>query len=578
MSGLTVTDPMTKKMKNIKRYALWSVMLAVAGGVSAQESLQKEITVEREIVPEVRAASRLNLYPRTLVFPQTQATLSFSELTETADMEPRLATLEPASTGRAIPLTPYRGYVDLGYFPLANGSLSAGYALVQTDATRLNVWGQADNTDYKARPADDAAKMSVRRFAATAGLDFIHSFGETGTLTAATSLTYNNFTRPDAAIPESFSERSDVSGRQNVLAWDVSAGWESYGNRDLSYHVRAGFGLMDFGHGIMAVGRESAEPERIKAAGERTFNFGLGVEKRLYDNGSFGADFEADIAHNIGGWGTSTPGVLSLAPYFRCEEGVLSLKAGVNLGFALNSGKVFHIAPDVLLGLNPASGFGMWLRCEGGERLNTLRSLFEVTPYMSPVAAYTTSGMPVKGDLGLRFGPVKGAALVVKLSYGMANRWLMPEAIDNRVVFFGRDLRAWKISAEAVWDYRDMVSLRACYAGALGSEEKQTWMEWRDRARHVVSAAVTVRPMSPLAIDLSYELRMRRRMPFVGSEGEEWFNLKNESRLNAGLSYRVSDAFTVFMRGENLLNCRNMLMPFVPSQGITGLVGAGLKF
>jgi outer membrane cobalamin receptor len=103
-------------------------------------------------------------------------------------------------------------------------------------------------------------------------------------------------------------------------------------------------------------------------------------------------------------------------------------------------------------------------------------------------------------------------------------------------------------------------------------------MEWRDRARHVVSAAVTVRPVAPFSIDLSYELRMRRRMPMVGADGEMWCNLKDENRLNAGLAYRISDAFTVFARGENLLNCRSLLMPFVPSQGITGLVGVGVKF
>ncbi len=572
-------------MKNIRILAGGCMAVSAISGMYGQESLQKEITVEREIVPEVRAASRLNLYPRTLSFRQSPATLTFSELTETTDINPLLDTLEPAPTGRAIPQTPYRGYADVGYFPLANGSLSAGYAAVQSESTRLNIWGEADNTDYKCRPVDEAEKMRMRRFAASAGVDFSHSFGETGTFSASTSLTYNYFTRPDAAIAESLGEMRQVSNRQNTFAWDLAAGWEKSSRYGVAYHAEARFGLMGFGHGIMAYENADAPVQtKVKPAGERTFNLSLGFEKWLLSGGSFGegssfgADFSADIAHNTGGWGTTTPGVLSITPYFRCIEGIVNLKAGVKLGFALNSGKVLHIAPDVLFGVNPASGFGAWIRVEGGEKVNTLRSLFEITPFISPVATYPTSGLPVKGDIGLRLGPVKGAALIVKASYGMANRWLMPEAVDDRVVFVGHDLRGWKLSAEATWNYRSVVSLRAGYSGVIGEDDKQGWMEWRDRARHVVSAAVTVRPVAPFSIDLSYELRMRRRMPMVGADGEMWCNLKDENRLNVGLAYRISDAFTVFARGENLLNCRSLLMPFVPSQGITGLVGVGVKF
>ncbi len=71
-------------MKNIRILAGGCMAVSAISGMYGQESLQKEITVEREIVPEVRAASRLNLYPL-------------------------LDTLEPAPTGRAILQPPYRG-------------------------------------------------------------------------------------------------------------------------------------------------------------------------------------------------------------------------------------------------------------------------------------------------------------------------------------------------------------------------------------------------------------------------------------------------------------------------------------
>lgn len=243
----------------------------------------------------------------------------------------------------------------------------------------------------------------------------------------------------------------------------------------------------------------------------------------------------------------------------------------------------------MLLGVNPTSGFGAWLRLGGGEELNSLRNLFAFSPYISQIYAYGTSNMPITGDLGLRFGPVKGASLTLGVAYAAANDWLLPEMYGSQLVFGRNNLRAWKASAKLHWEFRKMLSLDASFESRLGSGEKDVWVQWRDRARHRLAASVAFRPIDKLTFDVSYELRMKRSMPVWGGSlwtaqdaAEEGMpvsaGLKDVSDLGVGASYRVTDAFTVFARVDNLLNTETYMLPLVPEQGFSGLAGVTFKF
>ena len=50
------------------------------------------------------------------------------------------------------------------------------------------------------------------------------------------------------------------------------------------------------------------------------------------------------------------------------------------------------------------------------------------------------------------------------------------------------------------------------------------------------------------------------------------------SNLKAGALYRITPQWSAFLRGENLLNRKTLLIGGMPGQGITGLVGATYKF
>ncbi len=586
----------------MKSQYIAAIFLTASAYAAGEEQLSKEITVEREIVPEVRAASRLNLYPRAIPYKPQGKSLNLSEPENTVPVPATITTLEPAATEPAVEPAPWRGYVNAGYFPAANAALSAGYAIVADEMTGLNAWLQLNNTSYKGRPAAGLSKETFNRLAGHVGVDFSHRFNDAGRLEVATGFGFSSFGQPWSIIEKSAGENRQIEN-QGVIDWALSAMWRGEAGNNLRYHIGAGFDVFNFSKGLPAEDFDylsatyemqdgaGAVADPIPAVHQTGFNADLGIAQQINAGSSAGVDLTADFLsyNHFAGESGKTLGVAALKPYYRFGNSVVTLKAGLRLDLTINSGKAFHVAPDVLLGVNPTSGFGAWLRLGGGEELNSLRNLFAFSPYISQIYAYGTSNMPITGDLGLRFGPVKGASLTLGVAYAAANDWLLPEMYGSQLVFGRNNLRAWKASAKLHWEFRKMLSLDASFESRLGSGEKDVWVQWRDRARHRLAASVAFRPIDKLTFDVSYELRMKRSMPVWGGSlwtaqdaAEEGMpvsaGLKDVSDLGVGASYRVTDAFTVFARVDNLLNTETYMLPLVPEQGFSGLAGVTFKF
>ena len=99
------------------RYISLCVLAAVSVAAVAQD-LSKEITIEKEIVPEKRVVTRMVASSSVTLPAVTQKRLTFSEYRQRDGVTPQLAFLEPAAYADSLTVKPYRGYVDLGYFPV----------------------------------------------------------------------------------------------------------------------------------------------------------------------------------------------------------------------------------------------------------------------------------------------------------------------------------------------------------------------------------------------------------------------------------------------------------------------------
>lgn len=599
--------------------AMTGTIAAVCPLAAYGQELDKEITIDRDIVPAQRAAARPLVFPTVKPPVTTTVDLRMEQASQPAGITPGLTIFEPAQTVGAFPATPYRGYVDLGYFPSADFGLSAGYSIVEKEATRLNIDMQLDNRNYKSTQNSLWEGYNWKTLDLAVGLSFSQRIGR-NTLRLATDIAFSSWSMPgewvlDRTVRPLKQVHSDGETPDN-LRWHIKAGFDGRANDNLTYGIGAGFGLFHnrklSAEGTGTYGNNGSAP----AVNQTSVDFNGYIRGNVSDNATLGFRTEGTFLNYnsflapelffrtlhtgdpLSSAGGKTIGKIDLIPSAEYNGGNFYGKAGVRLGLSVNSGSTFHVAPDILLGINPASGFGAWLKFGGGVMANSADDLFNVSRYADTRLAYDLSNIAFTGQLGLRVGPFHGASLTLTLDYAAADNWLMPWQVDTYAsaynIFLPGRIRAWKAGGRIDWQYRRLLDVALSYEGTLGNGSEKEWLYWSDRARHVLGASISVHPLEPLSVNVGFSARLDRRQNVSELDYLEYindqdyiqrdnarsysFNLGDMTDLWAGVSWRFTPALTVFARFDNILGKRTDLIFNVPSQGFTGLFGAGYKF
>ena len=100
----------------------------------------------------------------------------------------------------------------------------------------------------------------------------------------------------------------------------------------------------------------------------------------------------------------------------------------------------------------------------------------------------------------------------------------------------------------------------------------------RDNARGTLGAGVEVKPVDRLSVSASYKLRACRFAYIETPDFSKTVNLRNVSDLGLGATYRFDDKLAFFVRAENLLCRRYLILPGIQSRRLHGLVGASYSF
>ena len=593
-----------------------AIIMPLAG---MAQSLNKEITVERDIVPEQREATRIGFTPRITLRPVALKQLSYSENGVTAQVPASISVLDPAAYADSIYVSPYKGYAAIGFMPRYNAALSLGYRIIETERTRLGAWMQYDGTSYKhtfGNPpsgecgTDERKELTYNRHTATAAVDFRQLVGARSAIDLALDYTFVRYSNP------SLDQIVDKTYNQNIHRLNTDALWTS-GFNDLTYTVGARFSRFAYVNSTpKAFLLDFIDEVNSPTRPVRESNLGLNASLRAdFDDNSLaelGVDFSS-LSYNQTGVITMSGGgditevelprpyhpilsqlsgfttwLLRFTPRYRYVTGIATVDLGVKIDLTHNAGKAFHIAPDVTLGLNPSSKFSVSFRAGGGEEQNTLGSLYAVNPYMASLFAYTNSHVPFTLDAEMTVGPFSGAYLTLFGGYAKANEWLMPVwnyfSLFTFSQFTAEDVKGWHAGVAAGYKWRDAVDARVSFetASHSDSDPSSAYYLWRDRAKFVVDASVRVTPISPLDITLGYNLRSKRQIKYVSEtvNASPYFfqSVGSVSNLSAGASWRFTPQLTVFLKGENLLNHDYSLLSLIPAQGLTGLAGLSYKF
>lgn len=579
-------------MKMIRYISIAVVLMTIVSlGVKAQE-LTKEITIDKDIVPELKESNRINVTPQIPPLTVKTTKLNYNEKAKAAVVPASITTLEPAGNVDTVELSKHRGYAVLGYFPVYNLDVSAGYRFIDKDDMKLNAWLQYNGKNYDGELNDDT-ELRFEDHEVAVNADYAQRFNKKSLLNASAGYAFNRFSCPWIG---------DYT--QTVNRFNLDAGWRS-SVEGLKYNV--GIGYSYFGYGkeadynkeLFGEANEAFEPVKehsgyLKAGawlatGDNTqMSLDLGATFVL-DNHSTNSYWFVDHTNFEYGYVNYNPYnhmILTLTPHYDFIYENFSARLGVQLDYQIDIDDEFNISPDVYIDWTPSTKISAYAHVTGGVHQNSMASIFDVSHYFVPSMAYFNSKMPCVIDAGVNMGPFKNATIEVFGGYAQANDWYMPLIVNGEHRMGSVDMRGWHLGVAASYNYKDIAKVRASYEAAPQSREKGYYL-WRDRAKYVVKASAVVTPIPQLDVTLDYEYRGSRRAyeqsyqnlgELKVMEVYDAVSLGHVSNLSLGGLYRFNSRWSFFARLENMLDCDYDILYNIPAQGFTGLVGASYKF
>ena len=579
----------------MKKTAILSSLFALffSGSVMGQE-LHKDITVEQEITPSRREASRIAVLPTVTLSPVRASSLAYSNKVVTTRVPNSFARLDPVAWGDKIYTSPYRGYFDFGIGgPLFMGDISAGYRIVDREKTRLNLWGQYNGDVYK------RTGTTWHDHTASLGLDLRQTVGSSSSLEAGLDYTYGfhdmaafeggRFSQSTSRVNASVS----LSGRHSGFDYEAGLRYGHFGYYNPHFPV-----LKPVAEGITDP-YNGYEPARQNLLGV-TLGGRLETGVTSHVGVDLSADFLATGRHYVATlpfydeaatlMRSRTTGLVTVTPYFENRTSATTLRIGADVDFAVNSGKTIRVAPDVTFAWHGLQILGIELKAYGGSTLNTLASLYDISPYMNGSLAYRPSHMPYAFDAKVAFGPFFGGTIELFGGYAKADDQLMPVAggiYPAGGVWESVDIKGYRYGARIGYDNGRTFAVSASYEGAP-SKWNRAWYDNCDRARHIAAADLKVRPVDKLTVTLGYEFRGGRACYMYAPETVDMagfdiypltrVSLGAVSNLKLGAGYAATDRLTLFVHGENLLGRKSYYIGGRPLQSANGMIGAALKF
>ena len=575
------------KLKYIPSAALLIAAAAAPLNISAQ--LQGAVTVEGDYLPDVIHHDRINMLPAIVRYQTERTPMPYALDGIQADFRPAYIAL-PATAWRASQSPyPYRGYLDLSLGSWLNSNLSAGVTALSDESQRLALWLQHNSTSlWKPYSGTDAARYSYQE---AIGVDYRRRIGNAGTLSAALQYRLGLFNYY-AYLPSPGEKMPTQT--LNDIAWRIA--WRSNEMTTRGSQYYATLRGRYFGYRV----------------GQREFDLGIdGGYSFVWDqHTTLGIDAGADILFNSASADYTSAenyGMVRLTPFYELTRRQMRLRLGVDVDIAARAGGstpdthygAFHFAPDVRFDIRSRS-LGFYAHATGGSELHTLAFASEWDNYCAPYLLTTQPVYtPLDGRIGLEFGPFRGfsAGVEGRFKYSMhipTEGWYGAElnnALLHATDMSGMNLAGVSVGLNLRYSPGNIFSISA--SGSYQPQsEKHGYFNGLDRPKWTAEAVAECRPLRQLQIGVRYSLRADRNITqrvkllpdgnVIINGGIEYINqltsLPAISTLDCSAAWHFTDRFALTVRGANLLNRHEVLLPSLESEGVTVYGGLSLLF
>lgn len=591
------------KMDNKKHIILSLAIAGFANVAFAQNDLTKEITVETDYKPTEQKATKLNKLPSVTKTNTKTAALKYSDWAVPTTVNPTVPLMAPYGYRTSYAFSKKRGYLDFSAGSLLNLTGSAGYKIVDTDLTELNLWIQHNSTWAGRNKSDnqpnELSELLKQKYNNNiVGLDFSHNFYQ-GTLTASAFYHYDHFNyygaydvlSSDLVVPVYDNSKWSTSDyMQTVNEFQARIGWANKRNDDaLQYSANLMFNHFGFSKGLSQTFNDKANSDnhiRLALFGETPHSHSARIGANVNID-YLGRSYQEYIADGESKTSTQGVGLVNLAPYFKYENGGFNAKLGVNIDLSLNDGTSFRLAPDVYLSYVFIDGVSFYAEAKGGKRITTLRDMYSYNRYINPISDFANSYSPLNAEGGFKIGPFSGFYAKLFGGYGIFKDMNMPTCINglnNGATFYRiSEIKGWKAGVELGYKLCSIAEAKINATYSPQEEDKGYFMGY-DRAKFVGNASITVTPVNRLKIGLDYQLRSKRWVngSFYDSEASTLYDVCRElgdwNNLSLGASYQITDMISVFVQGNNLLNRKWDSYYGMSAQALNVLGGVSVVF
>lgn len=618
------------KHNSYLRHILTACLLVNVSFLHAQ--LDQSIAVDGKYTPEIIRIDRINMFPLQEKFSMDTEPLTYQGTGIPASFLPVISNIPPSGWKDIRKYSNYKGYVELGAGSYLNSTLSAGYRIVDDFSGTLGIRFQHNSTSlWKPRLLPEYNGVRQYRYDEALGIYGSHNFKNIGEISGAVDYHIGNFNYYGFA-----PEWGDACAPIHTLSVpaqtlnDISArvGWKSaLSKQKIQYN--ASLGVRYFGYRSFylpeldpSVNCIRGDIMRVPSTRETDINIRGGIIYSTSSKSSLGLDLNSDILC-YGGYdydnlpSPSNYGMIGLTPYYRFSIYGFLLRLGAAVDFSANAGEkgnkygVFHIAPAIRVDYN-AGPARLYMHLDGGSRLHTLASGYELDYYQQPFLTSTRPVYtPLDGALGISFGPIAGFSadfdFAFKVSRGeylggwyttMLNNLNFATAPGLAEFYNGHSVDYSYSPDETLNMHGFSIGAKLCYeAGNIFSVEAsghyqpqngtKGYFNGYDRPRITARAAVKVNPWKKLVFSLAYDYRGVRNCYTKGTVITDSgltdnilqpMRLPDLTMLGFNASYGFSDRFTVWLQGDNLINRHILLLPGLPQQGISFAGGFSFLF
>ena len=568
---------------SIFRHILAFAAAAVLPGTAAAQSLTESVTVEGRYKPEVIQADRLALLPASMTLAAPESPMTYDRRGVTASFAPDALSMPATAWRAAKAYDTSKGYLDLRLGSWLNSSLSAGYAAIDSEDTRLNVWLQHNSTSLWQAWKEDEETLTPAadhrfRYDETIGAEIAHGIQGVGNLTAGLQyhLGYFNYYPTATRNLEDDHEKAPTQTINDVY---VRAGWKGEHSRRLKYSIDAD--VRHFAYRAMYLpllsGPYPGEYVRTKGERETAINAGGDVNYSLYDGSGNGSAIGIGLKYSgvLNSIGNDVNRIEATPAYTLTGRGY-TVRFGANLAVVGNGVNTrFRVAPDVAFSARKGiTAFSASIG--GGTHLRTLAWRHSMDYYSDPTAGcYRAAYSPLDIRLALQLNP--GG----KWTFGAEARWnttldesfggLYQALLNNDLTAYagypesGR-IHGFSIGVNAGYDFCRYFSLSG-KASWQPQEGSKGVLNGFDRPEFTADLSAGSNPTDRLSLRLDYRLRARRLL-LPGSL----------SRLGLSADYRITDRISAGVELDNLLNRHEEFLPGLPMEGFNALAGIQIVF